>query len=41
MEGLEKRKRLADLILYGCGFVDLDGHRWSVLFMDMNKMPGR
>jgi len=27
--------------MYGCGFVDLDGHRWNVLFMDMNKMPGR
>ena len=25
--------------IYGCGFVDLDGHRWSVLFMDWNKMP--
>lgn len=25
--------------LYGCGFVDLDGHRWNVLYMDMSKMP--
>ncbi len=25
--------------MYGCGFVDLDGHRWSVLYMDMSKMP--
>lgn len=24
---------------YGCGFVDPDGHRWNVLYMDMNKMP--
>ena len=25
--------------MYGCGFADPDGHRWSVLYMDMNKMP--
>jgi predicted lactoylglutathione lyase len=25
--------------MYGCGFADLDGHRWNVLFMDMSKMP--
>ncbi|MGL2967532.1 VOC family protein [Flavobacterium sp. XGLA_31] len=25
--------------LYGCGFCDLDGHRWNVLYMDFNKMP--
>lgn len=25
--------------MYGCGFTDLDGHRWNVLYMDMNKMP--
>ena len=25
--------------MYGCGFVDPDGHRWSVLYMDMSKMP--
>lgn len=25
--------------LYGCGFTDLDGHRWNVLFMDFEKMP--
>jgi hypothetical protein len=24
--------------MYGCGFTDLDGHRWSVLYMDMSKM---
>ena len=24
--------------LYGCGFCDLDGHRWNVLYMDMSKM---
>ena len=27
--------------MYGCGFSDLDGHRWSVLYMDMSKMPQR
>ncbi len=21
-------------VMYGCGFCDLDGHRWNVLFMD-------
>jgi predicted lactoylglutathione lyase len=25
--------------MYGCGFCDLDGHRWNVLYMDMAKMP--
>ncbi len=25
--------------MYGCGFADLDGHCWNVLFMDMDKMP--
>ncbi len=25
--------------MYGCGFTDLDGHRWSVLHMDFSKMP--
>jgi uncharacterized protein len=25
--------------MYGAGFVDLDGHRWNVLYMDMSKMP--
>lgn len=24
--------------MYGCGFADLDGHRWNVLYMDMSKM---
>jgi predicted lactoylglutathione lyase len=24
--------------MYGCGFSDLDGHRWNVLYMDMSKM---
>lgn len=24
--------------MYGCGFADLDGHRWNVLYMDMNKL---
>ena len=27
--------------MYGCGFADLDGHRWNVLYMDMNKMPNK
>ena len=26
--------------MYGCGFCDLDGHRWNVLHMDFSKMPG-
>jgi uncharacterized protein len=25
--------------MYGCGFADLDGHRWSVLYMDFSKLP--
>ena len=25
--------------MYGCGFTDLDGHRWNILNMDMSKMP--
>ena len=25
--------------IYGCGFADLDGHRWNVLYMDSSKMP--
>lgn len=25
--------------MYGCGFVDLDGHRWNLLYMDMTKIP--
>lgn len=25
--------------MYGCGFVDLDGHRWNVLYMDFKKLP--
>ncbi len=25
--------------MYLFGFQDLDGHRWGVLYMDMNKMP--
>ena len=25
--------------MYGCGFADLDGHRWNILFMDMSQMP--
>lgn len=23
--------------MYACGFSDLDGHRWNVLFMDIDK----
>ena len=25
--------------MYGCAFSDPDGHRWNVLYMDMEKMP--
>ncbi|WP_231424324.1 VOC family protein [Pedobacter sp. Leaf250] len=25
--------------MYGCGFIDLDGQRWSILYMDFGKMP--
>ena len=25
--------------MYGFGFIDLDGHRWNSVFMDMGKMP--
>jgi predicted lactoylglutathione lyase len=25
--------------MYGCGFADLDGHRWNMLYMDRDKMP--
>ena len=25
--------------MYGCVFSDIDGHRWNILYMDMNKMP--
>ncbi|SER16717.1 VOC family protein [Pedobacter rhizosphaerae] len=25
--------------MYGCGFTDLDGQRWSLLYMDWSKMP--
>lgn len=25
--------------MYGCGFADLDGHRWNVLYMDYSKLP--
>ncbi|WPO80790.1 VOC family protein [Flavobacterium sp. KACC 22761] len=24
--------------MYGCGFADLDGHRWNVLYMDFSKL---
>lgn len=25
--------------MYGGGFIDLDGHRWNLLYMDFSKMP--
>ena len=25
--------------MYGCGFADLDGHRWNMLYMDLSKAP--
>lgn len=25
--------------MYGCGFIDLDGHRWNLLYMDMTQIP--
>jgi uncharacterized protein len=25
--------------MYGCGFTDLDGHRWNALYMDMSQVP--
>ena len=25
--------------MYGCGLVDLDGHKWNMLFMDMSQLP--
>ena len=24
--------------MYGCGFIDLDGHRWNALYMDHEKL---
>ncbi len=27
--------------MYAFGFVDPDGHRWSMLYMDMSKAPGQ
>ncbi len=24
--------------MYGCGFSDLDGHRWNVIYMDYSKL---
>ena len=29
----------ADGWMYAFGFADPDGHRWSMLYMDMNNMP--
>lgn len=28
-----------DKWMYGCGFIDTDGQRWNVLYMDFSKMP--
>ncbi|WP_443943517.1 VOC family protein [Pedobacter sp. AW1-32] len=25
--------------MYGCGFADLDGQRWNILYMDTTKIP--
>ncbi len=25
--------------MYGCGFADPDGHRWTVVYMDESKLP--
>jgi len=25
--------------MFGCGFSDLDGHKWNVLYMDQEKRP--
>lgn len=25
--------------MYGCGFIDLDNHRWNILYMNFEKMP--
>ena len=36
---LYARPDYKDEWMYGCGFIDLDGHRWNVLYMDMTKMP--
>lgn len=27
-----------DAWMYGAGFIDLDGHRWNILYMDLSKM---
>lgn len=33
------KPNLVDNWMYGMGFTDPDGHRWVVLYMDMNNMP--
>lgn len=33
--------REAEGWMYGAGFVDPDGHRWSILYMDHEKMPAQ
>ena len=25
--------------MYGAGFIDLDGHKWNLLYMDLTKLP--
>ncbi len=30
-----------DVWMYGCGFIDPDGHRWNVLYMDTSKMKAK
>lgn len=25
--------------MYGCGFTDPDGHRWNLMYMDLDKLP--
>lgn len=27
--------------MYGFAFMDLDGHRWNMLYMDFSKIPGK
>lgn len=27
--------------MYNCGFADPDGHKWNLLYIDMDHMPGR
>lgn len=27
--------------MYSCGFMDLDGHRWNILYQDTKKQPNK